>query len=46
VIGAGVVWLSVQPVRFLLVQALQAMLIGGLALLAGAAAVSRRPARQ
>ena len=46
VIGTGVFWLSVQPVRYLLVEALQAMLIGGLALLAGAAAVGRRPARQ
>jgi hypothetical protein len=46
VIGAGVVWLQVQPVQYLLVKALQAMLIGGLALLAGAAAVSRHPARQ
>jgi hypothetical protein len=46
VVGAGLVWLWLQPVHFLLVKALQAMLIGGLALLAGAAAVARRPAHQ
>jgi hypothetical protein len=47
VLAAGWVWLAVEPVQFLLVQAVQAMLIGGLALLTGAAvvgAVHRRAA--
>jgi hypothetical protein len=42
VLLVGLVWLPVQPVRFFLVQAIQAMLIGGIALLAGAVMVHWR----
>jgi hypothetical protein len=46
VLLGGVVWLPVQPVQYFLVQAIQAMLIGGVALLAGAALVQWRDDRR
>jgi hypothetical protein len=39
VLAVGLVWLVVEPVQYRLVQLIQAMLIGGLALLTGAAVV-------